>query len=98
MHSHSATSARRRHPCLPRASLSYPQRFGGPGQPRVIRSQIRGEWWITKDLIWPALAWNRGHYWAYLHDLTPETLRWVMVHLREAELDRKPAGILRWGA
>ena len=74
------------------------RRFGGPGWPPVHRAQIRGEWWITKDLIWPAVVWNETRCWAYLHDLTPDTLQWVMDCLRQAEIDRHSPGMIRWGA
>lgn len=78
------------------AAQSIPRRFGGPGWPPVRQDQIRGEWWVTKDLVWPAVVWNGAHCWAYLHDLGPDALQWVMERLRRAELDRQPVGIIRW--
>ncbi|WP_150124058.1 hypothetical protein [Cupriavidus nantongensis] len=93
-----STSASRHQPGQrsPQAQ-STPRRFGGPGWPPVRRTQIRGEWRVTKDMIWPAVVWNDGYCWAYFHDLTPDTLQWVMDMLREAEFDRHPPGIVRWG-
>jgi len=85
-------------PNLTPSRQQAPRRFGGPGWPSVRQDQIRGEWWVTKDLVWPAVVWNSARCWAYLHDLTPEALQWVMGRLRQAEMDRQPAGVLRWSA
>jgi len=49
------------------------------------------------DLAWPALVWNSGRCWAYLHDLEFAALRRVMQRLRETELQRsEPHGPLRY--
>ncbi|QLB63466.1 hypothetical protein A9O66_14390 [Paraburkholderia caribensis] len=72
-------------------------RFGGPGRAPVEFSAVRGEWWVTRDLIWPAVVWNDGRCWAYLHDMTPAAVQHVLERLRNAELDRStPHGLLTW--
>lgn len=74
-----------------RRSLSSKQsqwRYGGPGRPPVALAAIRGEIQMTFDLAWPAVMWNEGKCWAYLHDLDTETLAMVMSSLRVAELER----------
>ena len=100
MRAHLNEASPRRHARARQAIPSplLPRRFGGLGWAPVHRAQIRGEWWVTKDLIWPAVVWNEARCWAYLHDLTPDTLQWVMTCLRQAELDRQPPGIIRWEA
>lgn len=40
------------------------------------------------DLIWPAIVWNEGRCWAYLHDMAPDALNMVVSELRNAETDR----------
>jgi hypothetical protein len=69
-------------------------RFGGPGKAPVDFSVVRGAWMVCKDLTWPAVVWNDGRCWAYLHDMTPASVQRVLECLREAELDRVPPGIL----
>ncbi len=71
--------------------------FGGPGQPPVTASMIRGEYFMSQDLAWPAVVWRGGRCWAYLHDLAPAALQRIMERLRETELDRSaPHGPLNW--
>lgn len=70
-------------------------RFGGPDRPPVPFSAIRGEWFVSRDLTWPALVWNEGRCWAYLHDLEPSAREVIMCLLREAEMGRShPHGLL----
>ena len=72
-------------------------RFGGPGRPPVRMDQIRGEAMVSMDLAWPALLWNEGRCWAYLHDLESPTLQRLMDRLRKTELERSaPHGPLDW--
>jgi hypothetical protein len=72
-------------------------RFGGPGRERVRLGQIRGGASISMDMIWPALSWNGGRCWAFLHDCEPDVLERVMAALRRAELARSdPHGSLTW--
>lgn len=63
-------------------------RFGGPNRQPVPFSAIRGVWYITQDLAWPAVVWNGGRCWAYLHDLTPNGREALAAALRDAELER----------
>ena len=71
------------------------RRFGGPGAAPVGFHVVRGPWAVQKDLTWPAVAWNDGRCWAYLHDMTPSAVQHVLECLREAELDRcQPHGLL----
>lgn len=71
--------------------------FGGPGRPLVTTTQIRGEAFISMDLTWPAIVWNEGRCWSYLHDLAPAALRKVMDALRQTDLERRsPHGPLAW--
>lgn len=63
-------------------------RFGGPGRSPVTTNEIRGNWSISQDLVWPAIVWNDGKCWAYLHDLSAVARNQIMGKLREAELDR----------
>jgi hypothetical protein len=77
--------------------FAKPWRFGGPGHPPVTFGPIRGEWFLSLDLLWPAVVWNGGRCWAYLHDLDHRALHRVIADLREAELDRHyPHGLLGW--
>lgn len=77
--------------------FSKPWRFGGPDRPPVPYSAIRGEWHIKLDLTWPAVTWNDGRCWCYVHDMTPNAREAVMAALRDAELERShPHGVLRW--
>ncbi len=69
-------------------------RFGGPGRAPVGFGVVRGVWMLQKDLTWPAVVWNDGRCWAYLHDMTPAAVQHVLESLRDAELDRVPPGIL----
>jgi hypothetical protein len=70
-------------------------RFGGPGAAPVDFSVVRGAWLLSKDLIWPAILWNDGRCWAYLHDMTPTAVQHVLELLRDAELERShPHGTL----
>lgn len=70
-------------------------RFGGPGMPPVPFSAIHGQWWVTRDLVWPAVVWRGGRCWAYLHDMTPAAVQTILERLRVAELDRsRPHGVL----
>lgn len=71
------------------------RRFGGPGVVPVSFDVVRGKWCVHKDLSWPAIVWNHGRCWAYLHDMTPSAVQHVLECLREAELDRsQPHGLL----
>lgn len=70
-------------------------RFGGPGLPPVEFRTVRGAWSVSKDLAWPAIIWNDGQCWAYLHDMTPTAVQHILEALRNAELDRShPHGTL----
>jgi hypothetical protein len=73
-------------------------RFGGPGRPPVTASTLRGgEFQISMELSWPALVWNDGRCWCYLHDLEVVALRRIMARLRETELQRsQPHGLFRY--
>ncbi len=72
-------------------------RFGGPGRPLVKTEQIRGSIFVSMDMAWPAIVWNKGRCWCHLHDLEPRALGRVMDALRETELDRSaPHGVLPW--
>ena len=72
-------------------------RFGGPGRPPVTASAIRGEYFVSMDLIWPAIVWNEGRCWAFFHDLAPAALARIIERLRETELERSaPLGSLTW--
>lgn len=74
-------------------------RFGGPDHPPVPFSAIRGEWHVFQDLAWPAVVWNGGRCWCYMHDMTANAREAVMAALRDAELERShPHGVLRWPA
>lgn len=72
-------------------------RFGGPGRAPVQYSAIRGAWFLSIDLLWPAVVWNGGRCWAYLHDLDNEAAQMVLDALRDAELGRShPHGVPRF--
>jgi hypothetical protein len=72
-----------------------PHRFGGPGSASVSFDVVRGKWSVHKDLCWPAIVWNDGRCWAYLHDMTPSAVQHILDCLREAELDcSRPHGLL----
>ncbi|MFA5913900.1 MAG: hypothetical protein WC830_10135 [Burkholderiales bacterium] len=72
--------------------------FGGPGRAPVTLNQIRGEAFISMDLVWPAIVWNEGRCWVHLHDLAPAALQRIMEALRNTELERSaPHGPLNWG-
>lgn len=63
-------------------------RFGGPGQQPVTAAMIRGEYFISMDLAWPAVVWRGGRCWSYLRDLAPAALQRIMQRCRETELQR----------
>ncbi len=82
---------------VPRRSIERQWRFGGPGRPKVTIGRIRGESWISMDLCWPVLVWNRGACWAYLHDLDLDVVACVLESLRRTELERShPHSSLNW--
>lgn len=78
-------------------SQGRPGRFGGPGRPPVPWAAVRGEWYVSQDLAWPAIVWRGGQAWGYLHDFEPRAVQLVLNALREAELARsRPHGLLVW--
>lgn len=80
---------------VPQSSVGRVWRFGGPGRPPVAFDVIRGEWWLSHDLLWPAVVWRNGRCWSYLHDMTPAAVQAILARLRDAELDRsRPHGVL----
>jgi len=66
--------------------FAQPWRFGGPGRPAIPFSTIRGERFVSFDLVWPAVVWKNGRLWVCPHDLTPLGREVAMAAFSDAEL------------
>lgn len=51
---------------------------------------IQGSWRLVSGAEAPAISWGRGdRYWAWLHDLDRDALRYVLTAFARAVADRR---------